>query len=204
MPLASARAGLRQQRSTGGGGSSSFSDSFNRADSTTTLGAPWTVALADGTAGTLAYGISTNRAYVPTNSTGFQESIAYVDLGIADIDMSATVAAFISGAASAGGLMFRGDNVNGGFWLASQVSLQYKTAGGGLALKAAYSSAFANGDTMRVVAKGSAITVYNGATTVLSTSDTRNQTATRHGLEGSYRTGANSIYWDSFSLAPAP
>lgn len=183
----------------------SFFDDFNRADSTTTLGSPWVAMLADGTAGTVAWGITGGKAYQATNSTGFQEGFAYVDLGIADVDVSVTFSTLITTGPSlinSGGLLFRGAS-DTSFWLLSQSSLVFKAAGAGFSSPSVTFTPFAAGDIARVVAVGGTIKIYNGTTLLATVNDTRNQTATRHGLEGSYRAGSASATFDDFTLLSA-
>ncbi|MGZ4663580.1 MAG: hypothetical protein ACXV5Q_00640 [Frankiaceae bacterium] len=90
MPLASARAGLRGQAASGAPVTLRRSDTFNRTDSSSALGTPSDA----GTGYTIinpgAFGISSNKAYMPAVSAGV--SLAWLETGATTFDLTMTVA----------------------------------------------------------------------------------------------------------------
>lgn len=163
------------------------SDTFNRADSTTSLGTAdtgqvWTVP----TTGAV-WGISANRAYL-TNTTA--QSLAVVETGVADCTVSVTMP--VVGDA---GLCFRVIDDNNNFVLtASQL---YKRVAGSFTAVVTFSTIVA-GDRVSVVLSGATIVVKVNGADVASTTDTYNQTATRHGLRSH---GATAPRFDDFTVA---
>ncbi len=190
----------------------STSDTFNRADSTTTLGSTdggtsltWQYD-APVFGGTPSWGIVSNTAYTPGTGAGLARSpVAYVDIGSGDIDLSVTLAT----AGNQGGLIFRwSDSANYWFFLNSLIdNVMYlgKRVAGVSTILAGAAGAAGNGVALRVVALGSSITAYSGVTVKATTTDTFNATATKHGLITQNEFVSNSggdvaVRFDSFSI----
>ncbi len=176
-------------------------DSFNRTDSTSNLGST------DG-AGTLdplawvrpssTWGILSNHAYV---SSLVSRARAYVDLGIANADLQVT----ITTAAADGGLMFRYvDTSNYWTFYGNGVSNNYtllKVVAGSTTVIGS-TAVQSNNDTLRVVMNGNQIDTYKKTSggsfvAVLSTTDSFNATATKHGM---YADTSANMRWDDWSV----
>lgn len=153
-----------------------LSDSFNRADSTTSLGSAdtgqaWVVL--NGTCG-----INGNRAYHTTSSS---QDYAVVDLGQSDVTISLKIYGDI---ANGGGITFRAVDVNN-LWFVdvdSSGSSLYKVVAGSFTQVATAMGAFTIGDTMSVVLSGTSVIVKRNSTTIHSSTQSQFSTATKHGL----------------------
>lgn len=161
------------------------SDSFNRANSTTSLGT--TDSYAGGTAktwavfGTGTYGIISNQAYAPSGSG---HNVAYVDAGQSDVTITVTFAAYDmagSGGAKIGLRIVDNENM---------VNIQARTDGIVIYYYSGGSSTTVNdtagtlvaGDVIKVIASGTSIKVYRNGTLFSSATVALNQTATKHGI----------------------
>jgi hypothetical protein len=170
----------------------SLTDSFNRADSSTTLGnldtgQAW--AVLSGT-----WGISSNTAY---QSAGGTQNVAVVDVGSANFD--ATIV--ISTVGADGGFVCRATDDNnyllvtlgtGGGWVYKRVAGSFSYAGSGTAT----TPAIANGDVVRIIGVGDAIRVIVNDAVVAGVIESFNNTATKVGL----RDYASSQRVDSFTV----
>lgn len=161
----------------------SITDSFNRADSAVTLGntdtgQPWTYQ-----SGT--WGISSNTAYV--TSTG--QHTAVVNAGVSDCTVQATM----SSIGTSPGLCWRATDDNNYFLFAGPTC--YKRVAGGFTSLGS-TGGFSNGDVLSVVVSGTSHIIKKNGTTVLSFTESFNQTATKHGL----RAQANDSRFDNFSV----
>lgn len=159
-------------------------DSFNRADSSTSLGATDGNGLLDpltwvdnSPARGGPAGISTNQAY---DSTAGNLLLATIDLGTADVDLFVTLSVLDNE-----GLTFRCTDVDNCWVLrigGPQLQLTKRVSGTGTLVANPSIGTPANGDEMRVIVLGSSIVCrYNGAT-IITTSDAYNSTVTTHGL----------------------
>jgi hypothetical protein len=164
------------------------SDSFNRANSTTTLGT--TDSYAGGTAKTWAlfglgaYGINNNQAYAST-APGSGRNVAYVDAGVSDGSVSCVISN-ITQSSEFPKLCFRIQNEANMLyveyeWNSGQIDLR-KYVGGTSTLIGQYSGTFIVGATLKIVTNGSSITVYLNGTQIITATDTFNQTQTRWGI----------------------
>lgn len=178
-------------------------DSFTRANSTTTLGTAttgevWEVLFSYGT-----WGISTNRAYLPTNGGG--HNIATIESRAEDAVVKFTVQTATE-AQTGQGLVFRYVNTRN-YWY-----IVFDSAANTWALKkvvdsthttvATYSGTGNNGDIISVDCEGSTIIVkVNGSTIGTATGQTDNILGTRHGLYASSAV-TSSAFWDSFEIDP--
>ncbi|MGZ4663583.1 MAG: hypothetical protein ACXV5Q_00655 [Frankiaceae bacterium] len=175
-----------------------FTDNFDRADSTTTLGAPWSTGSLGSTAGS-TWGISSNRAYcVSTYQDTFGTiftSAAYVTGNSADVDMQVDLINPVFG--GSGGLVFRADAALSTFFLATADKLIQSTAGT-VTTRGSYSTSAVSGNTLRVVASGTSITVYVAGAVVL-TYTTSATTNVRAGLAADAINNPSARF-DNFSL----
>jgi hypothetical protein len=176
-----------------------INDTFNRADSTTTLGTT-----SDGTATWSAlrgtWGINTNQAYssVPVPSS---ENVAVLDLGSADGTIQVTLAAI-----NASGIAFRVQDANN-FLICrpaggpGQLYTVYKYIAGSYTVVASgLGVAAANGDVLKVVMSGTTVTAYQNGTQIYTGTITNFSTQTQHGLN--MGTNSTATRWDNFSFTP--
>lgn len=154
----------------GGAAFSTITDSFNRANSTTTMGDTDTGQTWVPNSGT--WGIENNLAYC-LSSPGAQATTV-VQSSVSDCTIQFTMA--VSGDA---GVCFRSTDDNNHF-ITNNGSLFRKQGGGFTSLGS--TGGYANGDVLKVVLSGSSITVYRNGSSVLAVSDSFNSTATKHGL----------------------
>jgi len=170
----------------GGAGTVQLSDSFNRADSTTTLGSTdgGTLSLRAWVMyGAATYGIAGNTAY---NATG-GEGVAAVETSDADVTITVPLTVGVSAANPDMAVVFR--LVDASNFLYAQVN------GGGLQVGKKVGNIFANlGSpysftpvdgtiyTVKVVTVGSSIEVFLDGVSRVAFNDTTHQTATKHGL----------------------
>lgn len=156
-------------RYTPGGGGVSITDSFDRANSNTTMGntdtgETWTPNLG-------TWGITANRAYsVPSTS----QATTVIDSGVSDCTIEVTMS--VAGDA---GLCFRATDNDNVFVMNS--SNLFRRQAGGFTNLGAYGS-LVNGDVLRVTLSGSSIEVFVNGVSSLSIADSFNLTATSHGL----------------------
>lgn len=178
-----------------------FLDEFNRADSATTLGAGWTVspggqATVDG--GSAVWGIQSNAAYPVSrafnNTFGSLETLAWRDDGEADVDITITYGV----AGSATGILFRATSALDSYFTVFRDRVAFNTAN-----VFTFSSA-ADGDVMRVLARGSLIEVYLNAALVGSGSSSSNLTETVYGMWSSAPPFDTTSRVDRFEAWTAP
>ena len=187
-----------------GGGSSSITDSFTRANSTTSLGDTTTGQV--WTAHTGGWGISSNQGY---QSTPTNDAMATVEShSLSNCTISADIT---SGALGyLGGLLFRYLNVNN-CWVArlntnagSNALELYRRSGGTWTLVGSWSPAGLAASTtyaLSVVLLGSSITVKLNGTTRITATNSQEADATRHGLYGHAVSNSGAMRWDNFSIA---
>lgn len=177
----------------------SITDSFNRADSATTMGSTDTGQLWVPNHGT--WGINGNRAYEVATAADNQETTV-VQSGIADCTIAVTLAI----ATSQAGICFRCSDPNN-LWVVLSTgtagALQtYKRVAGTFTQLGTNGLPCANGDVLSVVLSGSSITVKKNGTTVAACSgtDAHNATATKHGLY-IFSISSTAARFDDFSIA---
>lgn len=165
------------------------SDSFDRADSTTTMGdadtgQTWTPQTSD------TWGIDSNEAYCVSGATASQ-AVTTVDAGVSDCVVEVTMVV-----SDDSGLCWRCvDNDN--YWI-SNISSVYKRVGGSLTSLGSFSTGLNNdGDVLRVHVEGTAHTFYVNDVEALSTTDSTHQSATKHGLRIHTETVPR---WDDFTV----
>jgi hypothetical protein len=173
-------------------------DNFNRADSSTALGTP-SDGGSDWVEGSLttAYGISSNHAYT-VNSTGYD--LAYLESSQSDctvqVTLSGNLGVFV-------GLCCRLSDASNYWWIGgvSGTLLIDKIVAGSQTTVNTTSGTFVSGDVIAVILSGSTITLQQNGSSVLTATDSFNQTATKHGLWTF--SGGSSPRWDDFSITGA-
>jgi hypothetical protein len=176
-----------------------FADLFARTDSATSMGST-TVGGFAWTAVSGTWGITSNQAYdaAPTSHT---QHLVVVNDGQADGTVSATLANSLVGVANVdGGSVFRYSDANN-YWFTSFAGKLYKKVAGTVTQIGTTMSggSLAAGNVVTVVLNGSSITAKINGTTFATTTDTFNQTATRHGLLGYGYNGAGRPQWSAAS-----
>lgn len=154
------------------------SDTFDRPDSTTSLGTADTGqvwAALDGT-----WGIETNRAYTPGGGLDRQ---AVVESGASDVTVEVTVPVVTTGAGVVGRSV---DGSNYWLWTweagVPRMAL-YKRVGGGHTLVGSYSlAALPDGSRLGLRMTGTTVVGLLDGMDVLTVTDSAHQTATRHGM----------------------
>jgi len=154
-----------------------ITDSFNRANSTTSLGSTDTGEAWVALAGT--HGINSNRAYL-VSSVG--NDVAYVETGEANGIVKATLAVVSTNSLRLAARI--GPAANQGFWLQCNNGSNFTLfrVNGGATSIGSYAATPANGDIVEIVLNGSAISVKINGTTRISVTDTFNQSSTKHGI----------------------
>jgi hypothetical protein len=165
------------------------SDSFNRTNSTTTLGTTDSYNGGSSLAwqnlvGT--WGITNNQAYNAGNSAN---AVSVVDAGVSDCKVSVTVSNY----SSVWKFIARASNGTN-FLCVTGTSLSKVTNGSFSSLGTI--PAFTTGDVLTFVLNGSSITIQKNGTTVLTVTNTFNQTATMHGLSSNN----NTALYDNFQI----
>lgn len=180
-----------------------FTDNFNRANSTTSIGGAWSV-IADQNAtgtGTPTWGIISNTTYptgdVIDGTSTRHRPVAYQDFGAADIDITVTLSTYYAaGSNKSGGIALR-LGTDGSLFFVGQDQVRWLGPTSGASTVFSYTGPnFTTGDVMRVVAVGSSITVYRNGTIIGSGTSTNNLTATRHGLGAGALFDANMRFDD--------
>jgi chitodextrinase len=170
------------------------SDSFNRVDSSTSLGVSDTGQTWTALTGT--WGISSNQAYLAAGTGG----IAVIDSGKSDATIQVKNAVIT---ATNMRFVFRLTDSNNYYIVQTDTGNVYKlyknVAGTFTSLGTSTGITPANGDVLKVVTNGSSITVYVNGSQIITATDTFNQTATKHGIA---HNALNPISrWDDFSVA---
>jgi hypothetical protein len=184
-----------------------ISDSFDRANSTTTLGntdtgQTWTVP-ADPAGGQPVFGITGNQAYVPTNPNN--AAYATVNTGTANHTVQAKIITGLTNAQI--GLWVGGDATGQNGYHTSLANLTRRTGGvNQTPSPILFSTAVATGDTLRVTRKGDTISVYSqpGSTGTFNLLGSATD-ANHHGTYAGLRAGGTftTIRWDDFRVFPA-
>jgi hypothetical protein len=165
------------------------SDSFNRANSTTSLGTTNSYNGGSSLAwqnlvGT--WGITNNQAY---NAGNAANAVSVVDAGVSDCKVSVTVSAY----SSVWKFIARASNGTN-FLCVTGTALSKVTNGSFSSLGTI--PAFTTGDVLTFVLNGSSITIQKNGTTVLTVTNTFNQTATMYGLSSNN----NTALYDNFQI----
>lgn len=154
------------------------SDSFNRPDSTTSMGStdgpgslgsiPWVMQSGTG-------GITNNKAYGVGGS-----DIATLNLGTGDVDLSVQIITF------QGGFMFRCTNPSNNWYCYNSTAAGNPTIIGtfigGTFNNQAMINGAAVGDVLRIIANGSSLEFYRNSNLIYNTTNSFNATTPNHGL----------------------
>jgi hypothetical protein len=179
-------------------------DTFNRADSATSLGTTDTGAAAwSALQGT--WGLSANQAYVAVGDAS-TVCVAVVDASAADCTVAVDLSVNGGGNPQAG-LAFRATDANN-FYLAEVTmgaagtpKIYKRVAGTYTAIATGASITFNGGETLSVELAGNSITVKRNGSTIVSVTDSTFPSATKHGL---YQTavsgGIGAGRADNFSI----
>lgn len=160
------------------GGSGLFRHTFTAADSAVAIPSADTGESTQVLAGT--WGISSNRAYLVT-STGSNNNAVVWNTGVSDGTFAVTFAVFNSAAGRR--LVFRATDVDNLFIVdCSTLFTLYRRQAGAYTSMGTNAAVPATGDVISVVLLGTSITVKQNGTTIISTTSSFNQTATRHGI----------------------
>lgn len=165
-------------------------DTFNRADNTTSLGTTSDGLASWVTYGPSVWGIISNQATCKSG-TGGGVSFATVETSVANGTLTA-----VTNVSFQGGLVFRvSDALN--YWLFTAGGAFFKVIAGSFNSIASVSSTSA-GSTLKAVFSGSSISIYQDTTLLASTTDSFNASATQHGIESNQVDGSSRL--DSFSF----
>lgn len=198
-------------------GAGAVVDSFDRADSTSTLGTADSGQTWTAYSGT--WGISSNQAYLVSTTA---QAFAGVNAGISDVDMSCNVTLSATLARADCGLVVRAiDNNNyilvvlnrlGGTGLGNSIQLFKRDAGSFVLLDSIGSEGHVNGATyaVRVILNGDSIDIYRDGSLRLShtfsaANQTKYGTATIHGIRVNAGVGADDggSRFDDFEVTAA-
>lgn len=174
------------------------SDTFDRADSTTSLGTAdtgqaWTVLTG------ATWGVQTNRAYM---GGGGDHNPAIVESGASDVKVSATV--YPNTDNPRGGLSFRVVDVSNFFFLRSYATVwQLNVTEAGTTTTIAQSSVSPVGGqahAVEITCSGSTITCKVDGATIITATSSLFLTATKHGLENANGSFYGATRWDNFKV----
>lgn len=169
---------------------SGVTDSFNRANSTTTMGVADTGQTWVPNSGT--WGIDLNRARLVSATA---QASTVVDSGLADGTVESLL---VVHAANGCGLCFRSTNDANYLTLDNATGAVYRRQAGAFTLIGNANIGYTSGDVMAVVLSGSSIVLKKNGTSILSVTDAFNATATRHGYRADNKP---EVRWDNFSVA---
>lgn len=175
------------------------SDDFNRADSTTTLGTSSSGHAWTALGGT--WGISSNKGYIQ-DATGVKPP--YLESGVSDCTVKAVLnKSDASNNLNRFGIAFRisdaSNFIYAYFITSSQARLFKFEAGVGTQIGSATGLTETNGDSLSAVLSGTSIIIKHNTNTIISVTETFNQTATKHGLYWEAGGSAASVCrWDDF------
>jgi hypothetical protein len=155
------------------------SDTFNRADSTSSLGTPsdggsaWSVL--NGT-----WGISSNRGYCHGAEA---QAVAVLESSAANVEVQVTIKAD----AADDGLILRASDNNNYILgvIGSSGTRIFTREAGSFTLKQTDATAPAINDVFKLTGSGNTVTLYKNGASVLTDTITFNNTATKHGIRAS-------------------
>lgn len=172
-------------------------DSFDRADSTTTLGVADTGQSWTPLVGT--WGISANRAYQVTNTTGGALASAVIESGKSDAEISVVFNEYVEY-----GLIFRATDANNYLFVRySSTSAEwqmFKTVSGTSTKIGNLAATVTDGTPfkLKVITSQTSLQFFVDDVSQFTVTDSFNQTATKHGIRGA--TTAASCYYDNFTI----
>lgn len=172
------------------------SDSFDRADSGTSMGTADTGQVWTPLAGT--WGIDTNRGYSVGSDPADRQVV--VESGVSDPTVAVDVPVLDSGGGT--GLLFRGVDANN-YWIFTSEGTRwalYKRVTGTHTLVGSFTETPTIG-RWEVACSGSSITCKIDSVTKVTATDTTHQTATRHGLRIFRQSATSSSRFDNFTVS---
>lgn len=174
-----------------------ITDDFNRANSATSLGTTAQGYVWQAQQG--VWGITTNTAYKVTATA---QGTAVIDTGLPDFILEVTL---LTKTNDGGGICFRSTDLNNHWMTEAAVDggWLYKVSAGSYATRFSIGGVFAIGETVRVEAIGSSITVFRNNVQALTMTDAFNQTATKHGLRD-YTGTVRMDNWSAKRFLTAP
>lgn len=180
-----------------------FSDNFNRANSTTTLGSPWVPwGASDSPYNTSVWGISSNRAYLTSvlvNMSTIIDAVAYVETGTADGTLELDLPTVVSGAALAAFRIVPGTSLATRSYFVLYPNDVYWLPAGSGGIPLGWGLGLTSGDHIAITLSGSSITVYKNGVSQGTKTSTNNVSATKHGIASTDITAR----YDNFSWTPA-
>ena len=160
----------RRKNVSGGGGFTTITDSFNRANGaigSTDTGQVWT-----SFSGT--WEVDTNQAKI--SSAGGTQNHVVVESTVSDCTITATMAV-----GDDGGLCFRASDDNNLFVTSGLGGQLYRRTAGGFTSIGTFAS-FSASDVMRIVLSGTSISVFKNGVLGVAVTDSQGTTNTKHGL----------------------
>lgn len=168
-------------------------DDFNRADSAVSLGTP-----SDGGSAWVAYagtwGINTNRGYLATVTS---QSVAALESSVSDIDVQVTAAVNGADYGIVGRLSDNNNYLMGIAGTATNWRLYKRVAGAFTQIGSTGGFSPANGDVLKLTFNGSSLNFLVNGVSQVSTTDSFNLTATKHGIRAS---SDIVVRFDDFSI----
>lgn len=166
------------------------SDSFNRADSSTSLGSADTGQAWTALVGT--WGITSNQAYNPVGG-GDNQCTAVVDAGVSDCTVQVT-----KPNSHDAGFVFRVVDANN-YLMFTEAGVLYKRVGGGFT-SIATCAVGSDGDVLAAVLSGTSVIVKRNGTQIVSVTESTHQSATKHGLRNYFPSFGASELFDDFTV----
>jgi hypothetical protein len=186
----------------GGAATTTFTDDFNRTDSTSSVSnASWVTWTTDtANASLYVWGIRSGNAYANGPSFSGEPNILYYDVGSTDYDFTATYTG-ANGKDSWNGLVFSMDTASGGsmrIWAANGIG--GFNNGGGTGLVQTGFPSIVTGDVLRIVCSGMSIELFLNGVSVSTITNTWATTggATRVGLFAN--NGDTGGQWDNVTI----
>jgi hypothetical protein len=173
-------------------GASVASDTFNRTNSTTSIGLADTTQRWKTYGGT--FGLNTNAAYCPSAATVANDQLAWLITNRSNCTAQVTLATRAGSLET--GMAVRLTDISN-FWRLTSHGIR-KVVNGAAQTQTVYAADFASGDVMLASMYGSTILVTKNGAFSASVSDSFNSSATAHGIRSF---NDNSISrWDNYSI----
>lgn len=176
-------------------------DTFTRADSTTSIDSP-----SDGGSGYTAtgtWGIKSNTGYYV--SAGGAYAPCVLEASVASVDVQVTISVFP--AIAAGGPLVRYSNstnfIHANVNTATNWQIQKCVAGSFTQIGSTYVGTISAGDVLKLsVDSSNNLTAYQNGVSRITGNDSAGSANTKHGFDD-YRAGANSLQFDDLSITAA-
>ena len=145
------------------------------------------------------WAVAGNQMLLSSSAGG--NNVAYVESYVSDCEVQATFATLAAGQR----LAFRVTPGGAGGWDGYVVQkgggadyALFKYSGGAYTLLSGFIAGAANGDVIEAILQGPNITIRRNGATIITASDSFNQTATKHGL--AQENASSTVRWDDFSI----